>query len=234
MLGTAVGVGLAATSASVGLGVPKAGAAEAARTTIVLSPHPDDEAIRLSHYAVIAADRGDKMILVQASDGSATGVRRRLGLSYDEITRYRYREQDSAWSWLTDGRGSIVRLGLPDAGVRQNDVYSGVRSLINSEATNNIEVYVATWHYDRPTSVPADKHSDHRAVVDAARRFGAEGLVVRYAIHPTANQRGTTYFQRTTQQKVRVEGAAAAYQPIGRKSTRNIDLITTHSNRVSR
>ena len=232
MLGAAAGVGLAASASM--LGTPKAEAANAARTTIILSPHPDDEAIRLSHYAVIAADRGDKMILVQASDGSATKVRRNLGLSYDEITRYRYREQDSAWSWLTDGRGGIVRLGLPDAGVRQNDVYKGVRSLIDSEGTSGIEVYVATWHYDRPTSVRADKHNDHMAVVDAARRLGAEGLVVRYAIHPTASQRGTTYFQRTSQQKVRVEGAAAAYQPIGRKSTRNIDLITTHANRVSR
>lgn len=202
------------------------------RTTVVLSPHPDDEVIRLSHYSAIAADRGDRMILVQATDGGATSVGRRLGLTPKETTRFRYREQDSAWSWLTDGRGEVVRLGLPDGGAGASSIYSAVKKIMANSAAP--ELYVATWHYDRSTSVSADKHRDHIACVDAGRRLGNEGYVVRYAIHPSANQRGTTYFRRTVQQQLRVEGAVASYQPIGRRSTSNLDYVLNTSNRVSR
>lgn len=208
-------------------------AAAPGRTTIVLSPHQDDEVVRLSHYTTIAADRGDRMILAQATDGAATYVGSRLGLTGQQTSDWRHREQASAWSWLTDGRGTIERLGEPDGAASSDRIYAGVREIVNANSDTQVEVYVATWHHDRATSVSADKHTDHVACVKAARRLGKEGVVVRYAVHPTATQKGYSYYARNLQQELRVQAAVDAYRVIGRRSTKNLDLVMGTANRAT-
>ena len=203
------------------------------RTTIILSPHPDDEVIRLAHYIAIAADRGDKMILVQATDGSASAVARTLGITPEELAAFRYTEQNHAWDWLTNGQGEIIRLGLKDGASRADAIYSGTRAVFGRSIPQGAELYVATWHHDRETTTAADKHADHVNCVLAGRRLAGDGVVVRYAMHPTVNTGGQRYLYRNVQQQVRVEGAVASYQPIGARSTKNLRLVMTNQNRVT-
>lgn len=226
-----IGSGVTALSAAVG---PYSSASAAARTTIILSPHQDDEVARLSHYSTIAADRGDRMILVQVTDGAATRAGRTLGLTPRQVTSFRNREQRHAWEWLTDGRGEVVYLNLPDGGAHQDDIYSGVSSVIGAGVPAGTEIYVATYHYDRPQTVSADRHTDHVATVDAARRLGADGLVVRYALHPTAVKSGVKYHYRNASQKSRVRGAIGAYTTVGHVSTNTFSKVLDTPNYVTR
>lgn len=217
--------GLAALSV---LGVARPSVA-AFRTTICLVPHPDDGVIRLSHYAVIASDRGDHMILAAATDGEATSVGPRKGLTRSQTARLRRMEQENAWNMLTAGTGEIVRLDQPDGGARWQDIYAALSPMI----VGDTEVYVATWHHDRKGSVIEDKHRDHIACVEAARRLQRDGVTVRYAIHPSSKARGVTYRARNSYQRLRVEGAVAAFTPVGHRSTDSLDLVVGGSTRVT-
>lgn len=218
--------GVTATAAA-----PTIAHAAAGRTTIILSPHQDDEVVRLAHYATIATDRGDAMVLVQATDGSATAVRTKLGVDGPTIARWRDREQALAWDWLTDGRGTITHLGERDGAANADRIYTGLRSVVDTCA-GAPEVYVATYIPDATGAVSADQHTDHVACVRAAQRLAADGVTVRFALHPTSKRGGTSYRARNTQQAARVEGAVHAYQTVGRRSTKNLDLVVGRANRV--
>lgn len=188
------------------------------RITYVFVPHPDDAVIRLSHYLVFAAHRGDRIVIVTITDGSSTSVRNRLGLTRKEITRVRYIEQEAAMRFLTDGKAEFIRLGYQDGSARWIDIYDDMRGIIGSPAQGK-EIYVASWHHDSPESVHGDKHTDHVAAVLAAREFAEEGHVVRYGRHPLSKAtRGTKYFAASTVDKLMVEGAVNAYRPIGWRS----------------
>lgn len=231
LIGAAVGAGLGFVAGPMTLGATKAEAVEAARTTIILSPHPDDEVIRLAHYAARVADRGDRLILVQATNGAATHVGRDLGLTPEETTAWRYREQNHAWDWLTYGQGEIVRLGLPDAGLRPEPVVEALTDLVTEPTT---EIYVSSWHYERPEAIRGDQHPDHMACVDAARVMQERGVIVRYAVHPTSPTVRSAKYRAEGHQLLRVQGAVDSYQVIGRRSTRNLDLVLDSRTRVTR
>lgn len=218
---------------------PKASAFEPDRrgrkTTWILIPHQDDALIRMSAYICYAADQGDEMRFLCATDGGATVVRKRLGLTYDQTVRYRNREQDHALAWLTDGKGApVTRPMLPDgkATVRQ------VRAVLERElraATYTPELYVATWLPDHKESVSADKHPDHRAVIQASLDVGkAHGLVVRAARHPATSKgkSGVTY-TATDQQMHRITAACAAFKLIGQNSVPDsIQAVLDHRGRT--
>lgn len=214
------------------LASPLLTAAAPGRTTIALVPHPDDGVIRLAHYAVRAADRGDAMTLVAATDGEATSVAGRLGITPARVAAFRRTEQDHAWDWLTDGRGTLVRLREPDGAARAEGILAGLRDVL-ATADGVPEVYVASWHPDRPGATMHDQHRDHVACVDAARVLQREGHLVRYAIHPTSPRRGVTYRAATTDQRVRVAAAVTSYAPIGALSTDSLALVTEGSTRVT-
>lgn len=190
-----------------------------ARTVVVLSPHQDDEANRLCAFAVVAADRGDTLELLQATDGAATGVGPREGLSPQTLTRWRDREQTAYWDWVTDGRGTITRLGLPDGRADREWIRAALEARL-SEAPGTPELYVATWHHDHPESHPADQHPDHVACVLAARDIrDASGLPVRFGRHAEHLDRaGTLYHAASPEQRLRVEGALASYSVIAQRS----------------
>lgn len=207
-------------------------AAPGRRTTVALVPHQDDGVIRLSPYAAIAADRGDRMILLAATDGARTSVGPRLGLTPEHVSAWRHREQRQAWEWLTDGRGEVIPLGLPDGAATAADVLAGIRAVVDPAAPG-VEVYVASYPPRHPGAVAADRHPDHVACIDAARTLDVEGTVVRYALHPTSRARGTTYRARTLHQRIRVAQAVACYQAVGRRSTRSLDLVVGGATRVT-
>lgn len=216
------------------LSIPEGATAmtEPPRTTIALAPHPDDGVIRLAHYAVRAADRGDRMVLVAATDGEATSVAGQLGITSTRVAEFRRTEQDHAWDWLTDRRGTVVRLREPDGAARADGILAGLRDVLAS-AVGTPEVYVASWHPDRHGATRPDQHRDHVACVDAARVLQREGVIVRYALHPTSTRRGITYRATTTEQKVRVAAAVTSYAPIGARSTRSLALVTEGTTRVT-
>lgn len=204
------------------------------RTTYVLSPHPDDEMSRFAHYVIVAADRGDRIVLIQDTDGGATGVQYRLGLSSAETTRLRYMEQENALNMLTHGRGEIVRLGQPDGGANWETTLAGVRDLMGTPAKGK-ELYVATWHHDHAESHSSDLHHDHVAAVKAARQIAADGHTVRYGRHPGSKYtRGTSYYVRDVEQSLRLKGAIESYRPIGWESAPStFRLIAGTRNRVT-
>lgn len=181
------------------------------RTTVVYSPHPDDETLRLTAYALFAANqRGDNMILVAVTDGGATGVRHRLGLTERQTEIARAAEQSAAWAYLTGGRGEVVRLGIKDGQVNtasnRRRISDTARQFEQSIGSANVEHYVAAH--------PTDGHSDHLAVVRAVSESGAR--VVRYA--RAADQVGGTKYDVAASDRWSAGRATEVYKEIGQTS----------------
>lgn len=190
--------------------------------TLIVSPHPDDELIRTGPYSIWASDQGDTVGLITVTDGGATAVKSKLGLTYEETVRWRNREQRAAFDWLTDGRtGPVMNLGFPDGATNVAAIRDAIEAAFG-QMTGKPELYVAAWHHDRPDSVPGhsgDEHPDHINVVLAARDIAkAHGIVVRFARHPSATHLSGTRYAISRKQLYRLEGAAAAYKVIGQRS----------------
>lgn len=203
------------------LGLALAPATEAAngRTTVVYAPHPDDEVSRLSAYISFAADRGDRMILVAITDGGATGARLKLGFTVPQVEAVRRAEQAAAWSYLTRGKGEIIRLGLPDGGVTGTQITAIARSLEGPGVEHYIAANAADYHRDHQTTVAAVK-SAGLSVVRAARPMGYTG--------------GTLYTVPSNRMWD-VARASAAYREVGWVSAYSVfaDLAATnYSSRV--
>lgn len=215
-LGAAIGLGNTATASDQQPG-PRGYA------TVILAPHQDDEILRLAGYILYASDQGDDLALVTATDGGATAVRQKLDLAYDQTVEWRNREQAAAWAWLTDGRGQEpINLGFPDGAVQVDQIVAELDRLY-AEMPGKPELYVATWHHDRPESKPGhsgDQHPDHVATVQAARIMAAKGVTVRYALHPgkVNSMSGTRYEATTPHQKERLAAAIRSYGTIGKRS----------------
>ena len=192
--------------------------------TVVLSPHQDDETLRLSAYIQRMTDRGDSVALVCATDGAATSVGPRLGLTPAEVTRIRDREQAEAWAALTGGRGDApVKLGLPDGAATAPQVYEATAATLDG-MVGRPEVYVATYPPEGPFAyLPApgagDAHPDHVACVEAARMLAADGVTVRFAVHPyRTDASGTAVYDMAAGEHYRLEAAVDAYRTIGQRS----------------
>lgn len=203
------------------------------RTTYILAPHPDDELIRLSHYIAFAAARGDNIIVLQVTQGGATNVASKIGLTSNEVKRVRHLEQAAALGFLTNGTGIIVSLGLEDGETSHESVLAAIRPIIG-RPRGGTELYVASWHHDRIDSEVGDKHNDHVACVLAGRTLADEGHIVRYARHPLGRQSGTAYRASGREQEVRLEAAVNAYRAIGHRSVPNsIRAVLTTPSRVT-
>lgn len=149
------------------------------RTTLIVSPHPDDELLRGAGYINWAAHRGDRLILLAVTDGGATAMGRSEGLSRSAVEERRAAEQVGCWSALTYGKGEIVRAGLPDGALS----HSAVRNAVQNVLARNpgAEVFVAAHQWDTTR--------DHQVVWQACRDSGA--AVVRYMKDPTYSGGGT-------------------------------------------
>jgi LmbE family N-acetylglucosaminyl deacetylase len=167
---------------TVAVGFAPRGQAATPITTVIVTPHPDDEVLRLTGYVRHAAHRGDRLILVAVTDGGATGIRTKLGLSVDQLKAVRRAEQAAAWSYLTD-HGDIIRLGLEDGDVPAH------KDLITSRLKELAGQYPGAQFY--VAARLDDFHADHRAVAEAVRDTGAR--VVRYSRAATDTGNGTVY-----------------------------------------
>ena len=185
----------------------EADALHPSRVTVVWSPHPDDETLRLTSYTLAARDHGDLLILVAVTDGGGSSVKDLLGISAEQMMNMRISEQTEAWNALTYGRGQIIRLGLPDGHVTTAGVKMGF---------DKVEAIAKSYHVPIEHYVAAtdkDAHPDHRAVANAVKLKGAESRnVVRFSLDPSLPGGGTLYVSKF---QITAEAAHQAYDQIG-------------------
>lgn len=177
------------------------------RVTVVWSPHPDDETLRLSSYTTYAQRRGDILILVAVTDGGASDVKDRFGISAETMMSMRRAEQDEAWSVLTNGTGRTLRLSLPDGAVTLSSVESSFDKVESVARLFNrpIEHYVA--------ATDKDVHPDHKAVaLGVLKKASLTRDVVRFSMDPSLTGTAMTYLG--SDQNV-LEAAHQAYDQIG-------------------
>lgn len=189
------GLGGAVVTVGAGAGCSSRGA------IVVVAPHPDDEVLRLTGYVLQARDRGDDLVLVAVTDGEASGARP-PSWSREHLVSVRTREQDTAWSLLTRGAGSVVRLGLPDGGLAENAVRDALRPVLDAHPG---AVVAAASDVD-------DEHPDHRVVARAVR--GLAGAASRTA-RPPGHPGGKRWDCPDTRA---AEAADDSYSPFGHRS----------------
>lgn len=143
------------------------------RTTIVYSPHPDDETLYLSGYITMVAARGHRLILVAVEDGGSSAVRP-PGWTQKDVENVRVMEQTAAWAALTRGRTEIHRLRISDAATATASVRAMAQALERSYA-GGVEHYVAGNSSSTQSSL-------HQAVASGVR--GAGVAVARFSLPP--------------------------------------------------
>ncbi|MGB7448834.1 MAG: PIG-L family deacetylase [Ornithinimicrobium sp.] len=175
--------------------------------TYVVSPHPDDETLRLSGYVSRVRERTERrLVLVAITDGGASNVARKMGWSPDYEREFRRAEQAAAWSALTGGKGEIIRCGLRDGAVTPEAVRDALAPLNNKRA----------WFY--LAAHEEDYHPDHRAVVAGARLL--DPAHVYFSLSPLMTGKGKVFKPRSSSADA-VSIAVAAYQHYGHLSVRN-------------
>ncbi|WP_374929307.1 PIG-L family deacetylase [Kytococcus sedentarius] len=191
-------------SGMVGAGVTL-GACAPRGTIVVVSPHPDDETLRLAGYVLHARDRGDRLVLVAVTRGAASGARP-ASWSTDRLTRVRTAEQEAAWLALTGGLGEVRHLDLPDGELTDDAVRLALRPVL--EPLGDAVVASASHH--------EDEHADHRVV---ARVVGdLAGRRARWGLPPGAE--GGARWDCPDPEAAR--RADEAYSPFGHSSVRRL------------
>jgi LmbE family N-acetylglucosaminyl deacetylase len=118
---------------------------------VVVAAHPDDEVLGAGGLMALLADRGVRLRLVAVTDGEASHPGQ-------EIASRRIAESAAALEHL--GACETVRLGLPDAGVREEELGTLLPPLIEG-----FDACLAPWEND--------VHADHEAAGRTALACGA-------------------------------------------------------------
>lgn len=123
---------------------------------VIVAPHPDDELLTCGGLLALHAARGSRCLVVSVTDGEASHA----GLpDWDALglAARRAAERRTGLDRLGANATDVIRIGLPDAAVREN-----LRGLV-AELNHLLEpddVVVTTWRLDG--------HPDHDACGDAA------------------------------------------------------------------
>jgi LmbE family N-acetylglucosaminyl deacetylase len=153
------------------------------RTTIVYSPHPDDETLYLSGYVTFCRNRGDRLILVAVTDGGASNARP-ADWSVEDLMAVRRHEQHEAWRSLTGQVGSVYRLGIPDGEIAAHaQTITNYAEALERAWDTSVEHYVAG-------NYQSSQSEDHQAVANAVKAAGV--TVARFALVPGSTS-GTAY-----------------------------------------
>ena len=152
------------------------------RTTVVYSPHPDDETLYLAGYLTTVAARGHRMVLVAVEDGGSSAVRPD-GWTQQDVENVRVMEQTAAWGALTRGQAEIHRLRISEATTAAASVRAMAQALERSYA-GGVEHYVAANYSTTQSSL-------HQAVANGVR--GAGVAVARFSLLP-GESGGWAYF----------------------------------------
>jgi LmbE family N-acetylglucosaminyl deacetylase len=122
------------------------------RSVVVLAAHPDDEVLGVGGLMSLLADRGARLRLIAVTDGEA---------SHPDPGIAERRVAESAAALKHIGGVETVRLGLPDSGVRDEDLLRLLPELVEG-----FDACLAPWD--------KDVHPDHEAVGRAAAACGTE------------------------------------------------------------
>lgn len=130
------------------------------RSTVILSPHPDDETLAAGGLIATQRSRQVPVTLLAVTDGEAAYA------DVSDLGKTRRVEQACAAEALGIAPEAIIRLGLRDSAVADSEpaLADQIETSINSDT-----LLVAPW--------PRDPHPDHeacgRAAATAASRTGA-------------------------------------------------------------
>lgn len=188
---------------------PVAPAATGQVATVVWSPHPDDETLRLLAYTQAIANRGDYILLEAVTDGEASGVKEQLGLTTEQLATKRRAEQTNAFGFSSFTKGTIERLYMPDGAVKEVSVCTKAQEVDSRLKSMGYKVE----HYIAASSV--DAHPDHKAVASGVNRCVPTGTVVRTSKAPDQTG-GWSYSPSNMTAAVNADNA---YKEIGWKST---------------
>jgi LmbE family N-acetylglucosaminyl deacetylase len=144
------------------------------RTTIIWATHPDDETLYTSGYTRYAINRGDRLILVAITDGGASGAKP-ADWTVSDLMRIRREEQERAWYSLTNGKGEIRRMGLPDGGVTAAPITNYAEAMEQIYLNDTVEHYY-TGHLNSASA-------DHKTGAIALRN--ANLRVLRGSLPPS-------------------------------------------------
>jgi len=122
------------------------------RSVAVVAAHPDDEVLGIGGLMAMLADRGVRLRLIAVTDGEA---------SHPAADLAERRIAESAAALKHIGDVEIVRLGLPDSGVRDEDLLRLLPELVEG-----FDACLAPWD--------KDVHRDHEAVGRVAAACGVE------------------------------------------------------------
>lgn len=113
--------------------------------TIVVAPHPDDEALATGGLIVHQRSRGREVVVVAVTDGDAAYP----DWSDVDLARIRRREQLDALHQLGVGRHAVHRLGVPDGDVTRHvdEIATALRDLLTPGDTL-VAPALFDWHPD--------------------------------------------------------------------------------------
>ncbi len=89
------------------------------KSTVIVSPHPDDETLSSGGLIARQRGRGISVIVVAVTDGEGAYP----GDPADELAATRRNEQLRALRRLGVAAGDVYRLEVPDGGVGRHDSY---------------------------------------------------------------------------------------------------------------
>lgn len=151
----------------------------AARSALVVAPHPDDESLGCGGLLAALAERGADIGVLFVTDGGASHPRsqawprRRLAMR-------RATEADTALAALGAAGAARLHLGLPDAGIRRGDPAwaAAVEQAAAFAERIRPEIVLAPWRRD-----PHRDHRDaHELTFEAIARAGLRSRLLEYAI----------------------------------------------------
>lgn len=138
------------------------------RRVVVVAPHPDDEILACGALLHLVAQRGDQPLIVAVTDGEASHPGS-PAWPPARLRAARASETVAALACLGIDAPRLVRLGIPDGGVRAAEPDLG-RRLAQQFAAGDI--VITTWRHDG--------HPDHeacaRSCMAAAAARGARVL----------------------------------------------------------
>ena len=141
---------------------------------LALAAHPDDEVIACGAMLAFHAGRGDRVVVVHATDGAAGDPAHK----FDDIARVRHAEGRAALQAL--GVTELLGLGMPDGGL------AGCRDALVARIAELFQQVQPRTLY---AFSPLEYHPDHRAVgeavVAAAPHLPADARVLLFGVnHP--------------------------------------------------
>ncbi|MFI7382585.1 PIG-L deacetylase family protein [Streptomyces sp. NPDC049813] len=124
---------------------------------VVVAAHPDDEVLGFGGAMAVLAERGVRLTVVSLTDGEGSHPDSQV-VTPASLARLRAEELRAALAELGASQAEIVRLGVPDTGVADQEaqVAAALTPLFR-----DAELVVAPW--------TGDVHGDHEAAGRAAR-----------------------------------------------------------------